>query len=258
MRDFRILWIVGRPRVGSTWIYNVARQILARVGIESMPARLVHRMDDLLREANAALAEPEARRRWVLKAHEPIDPALPESLYVLPDRDPRDALVSLMRFAHVPFDHALAMQHGHNEISDRFRTQVTRGRLLEIAYRDIVDRPQAGVARLAGFMGIEIAAPAAAEIARLFERDRVGETVRRTEMAGAALLRGGRVDGLELVGNLDGTPRVLDLATGFQAGHVSGYSDGDWRHSLTAGQIEAVEARLGPWLARHGYEPTAA
>lgn len=256
MRDFRILWIVGRPRVGSTWIYNVARQILARAGIEPMPVRVVYRVDDLLREANAALAGPDARQRWVLKVHEPIDPALPDSLYVLPDRDPRDALVSLMRFVRAPFDQALAIQHSHNEISDRFRTHVPHGRLLEIAYRDIVGRPEASVARLAGFMEIEIAAPAAAEIAGLFERDRVGQAVRQTEIAGEALLRGGRVDGLELVGNLDGTPRVFDLATGFHAGHVSGYSDGDWRHSLTPGQIEAVDAKLGPWLARHGYAPT--
>ncbi len=256
MRDFRILWIVGRPRVGSTWVYNVARRILARSGLEPMPEHVVHRMDDLQKEANAALAGSDTPQRWVLKAHEPIIPTLPESLYVLPDRDPRDALVSLMRFNRMAFADALAFHDMANAITDGFRANVPHGRLLEIVYRDIADRAEAVVARIAAFMGIEIASPDAAEIAGLFERDRVGETIRRAETAGAALLRGGQVDGLELVGNFDRTPRVLDLATGFQAGHLSDYRDGDWRQLLTREQLVAVDARFGPWLAKRGYEPT--
>ena len=62
-----------------------------------------------------------------------------------------------------------------------------------------------------------------------------------TRQAGTVLLPGGA------------QARALDVATGFQSGHVSDYRDGDWQTLLTAEQKALVDERLGAWLDRYGY-----
>ena len=240
MRDFRICWIVSRPRVGSMWTYNVARALIADAGLRPLPAEALHVKDEVFAEGSAALADGEPSHRRVLKTHVGIDAMTPHSLFLVPDRDPRDALVSLMRFTGMDFGEALAAQEIFAELLDRYATQMPPGRMLRLAYRTINERPAEAVAQIAGFLDHRLAPRRDRQIADSLAKERVPEIVSRATMT-------------KLVAVPGQPPRTYDLATGFQTGHVSQYRDGDWRHVLTSEQIAAVEGRLGPWLRANGY-----
>lgn len=250
----RIL-VATMPRAGSTWIFNVTREICRLAGYRPMPEEAAFALGDRF-EAGFRRAVRDSRRRsaWVLKTHRHLAD-LPEGFRVITAiRDPRDVLVSFARFTRADWQHALVATLNAVKVA---RTRAELGRrspLLEIVYPDIRDRPEAVVGRIATFLDLPVDGETARAIAARFDRASVARRIREREQAVSAAMEAGRFPRAEeLVRNFDRSFRVLDRATGFQSGHVSDYRDGDWRCCAPPAALAALHRALGPWLVEHGF-----
>ncbi len=248
MRPCKIVWIASMPRVGSMWSYNVCRALVAEAGFRVEPAEALRTNEEALEAARRGLRSADPAVRTVVKTHLLVDPTTRASLFVVPLRDPRDALVSAQRFLHLPdFDAALSYTTDSLRTVEHYENPAFGDRILHLDYRQIVDAPDAAIRAMAAHLGIAAGQEAVEALAARFARARVGETLGRLAEDSARAL---------MTFNPDGSPRLFDRETGFQTGHVSDYREGGWRELLTTAQLVAIDRTLGPWLARRGYPRT--
>ncbi|MGE0253945.1 MAG: sulfotransferase [Alphaproteobacteria bacterium] len=241
--DYKLFLQAGMPRAASMWVYNVGRVLLREAGLTVVPEVPPPLEDDERVAVAEALAESRPGIVWAVKSHLAFAAGadfLARTRIVTTVRDPRAAVLSLMRFTRCDFATAVAEAAGiwpglidhYFDLPDAF--------VLKLRYEAVVEDPAAAVRAIAGHLGVPATPVLVASLCERFSR----ENVRRlTEALG---------DTME-VPNADGTLRRYDPATAFQTGHVSGRPDEAWQSELTGDQIVALNAILGPLLRRYGY-----
>jgi hypothetical protein len=169
-------------------------------------------------------------------------------------RDPRDAVVSFMRFTRYGFEQALAESTIWTMLCDHYRA-FPPDLSLCLDYGKIVTEPMDVASGISMFLGLDLAPNNIARIVEEFERENVR---RRIETMRSDFEQRRAAGDLDIAGaqipNADGTVRIWDPQTGFQSDHVSDYRAGDWRILLTDQQKERLDQTIGDWLARHGYD----
>lgn len=253
MYPYKLVLVASMPRSGSMWTFNVVRDMFRHLGTEVLPEEVPYLEQVNLQIAEQAVNDPAPAGMHVLKTHQPVN-VFPQARFIATHRDVRDAMISFMRFMDFDFERGLEAAAGMADLSDHFRRfpdDVAR----QVEYSDIKARPLETANSLATFLGLNLPGPALEAIVAKYAKESVRaliETMERgvdtaepvtepTRQAGTVLLPG------------NANARALDVATGFQSGHVSDYQDGDWQALLTAEQKALVEERLGAWLDRHGY-----
>ena len=230
-----VLWCQGMFASGSTWLYNVALAVGAALDPPCpVQGRFVFRPVDAL-----GLNAPGIRH--VVKAHQArygIDAIAPTADAILVTvRDPRDAVVSLMRYHGFSFARALL------NVRNAAEACLLLGGLpqaVTLHYEaGFIDDPRTidGIAR---HMGGSIAPE---------RRDRIFHDTRRPAIEA-------------LIARLDERPTaivdqdgdVYDRASHWHRHHAGrdGVS-GRWRRLLYPAQIHGIETSLGDWMALFGY-----
>ncbi len=186
--DCKTVWISTPPRTGSTWLFNVTREILRRAGRDVLPERVP--IDDKVMYELAqrdAWADTDPSRIWVLKIHGTILRSdLPRSKIINCIRDPRDVLVSFRRFMDTSFEHALTVSQGVTRYVEGYRDHPA-DLLLRVGYEeDIEVQPIDALRRVAGFLDVPLGAADEAEIVAMFGRERVRQQVAELSQGSAA------------------------------------------------------------------------
>lgn len=236
------------------WVFNVARQIACAAGLEVLPGAVPQTNEAMIAAATKGMRDPASDRVRVVKVHSNVHADIPNSRFILPRRDIRDATVSFMRFMRCDFEAGL--DFARNAVaSARHYDGFPPERALIVDYGDIVARPSAVVDTIAEFLGAPVEPDKAEAIARNLDKKNVARTIHETEQA---LVRRSRVGGAispdELVVLGPHDVRAFDVATGFQSGHVSDYREGDWKRFLTAEQQARLQAAIAA-PARRELEP---
>jgi hypothetical protein len=255
--DCKTVWISTPPRTGSTWLFNVTREILRRAGREVLPERVPNDDKAMYELAQRdAWADSDPHRIWVLKIHGTILRSdLPRSKIITCIRDPRDVLVSFRQFMDTSFEHALTISQGVKRYVEGYRDHPT-DLLLRVEYEDIESRPIDVLRRVAGFLDVPLIAADAAEIVAMFGRERVRQQVAELSQDLRQRLSSGAAVGTdEVILRDQAIVRAFDVGTGFQTGHVSDHKSGDWRSLLSDEEKRIVHERFGDWFERHGYPP---
>lgn len=236
------------------WTFNVVRELARRAGRTVLPEQVFTEdaawIDFANREAGR-LGDPTVM--FVLKTHRLLQGLHPDSLVITNIRDIRDSVMSFMRFMRTDFESALHAARSQAATADYY-VDWPEDRRMVIRYDEITGRASGLVARIADRLGLESRRASAPEIAAKFSREAVRamteERDRRQRETGSSP---DAAPGEFLVARPDGRLSTIDLATGFQSDHVSGYEDGDWRRLLSDQQIDRLQQTFGPWLAKHGY-----
>ncbi len=230
-----VLWCQGMFASGSTWLYNVALAVAAELDPPApVQGRFVFQPVDAL-----GLAAPGIRH--VVKAHqarggvERIAPTADAILVTV--RDPRDAVVSLMR--HQGFSFARAL------LNVRLAAEacLLLGRLpqaVTLQYeRGFIDDPRT-VDGIAGHLGGRIDPD---------HRDRIFRETRRPAIEALIARLAERPTTI-----LDQDGDLYDRASHWHRHHAGrdGVS-GRWRRLLYPAQIHGIETSLGDWMALFGY-----
>ena len=248
----KIVWIVGMGRSGSMWTFNTTRALAKACDLTAMPATVPADEDENLREARAASKSVDPRLLWILKSHKQIpESAFAGSKFIATRRDPRDILISQMRFAALDFAGALKAAVYYAKTADYYRRFPDSIRL-ELTYPDIVGDPSGSCTTIAGFLGLSPSRGAIDAIVQTYSKDRVKRVIDGlgTQEESEANTAGDS----KTVLRVDRNERLYDTRSGFQSGHVSDYRDGDWRQILSADQQARMNRELQRWLAANGYE----
>ncbi len=233
MLPTNLIWCLGMYASGSTWLFNVVRTIAQT----SMPisSRFIHTTQDL--------AGLNTSGKLIVKTHETEPPAAVwltarAGTILITLRDPRDAVVSLMRYQKHDFAKALSLA-AHS--AEACTAQAADPRALLLRYEDgFASQPQT-VAQLAQHLNLPVEAATAERIFQAHSRAAVESHI-------ATLAQARHV--LHEVGGTD----YMDPHTQWHRHHAGRTgASGTWRHSLNAAQISAIKARLAPWMQEWGY-----
>lgn len=253
MDDHKIVWIASMPRSGSMWVFNLTRAMLEASGRSIRPTRISQRDRDMFGDADRALEDSDPNTVWVLKVHSTIARNAPKSRFIYSFRDPRDALISFMRFMDFDFDTAVRHIPTWIGITDHF-ANFPDSVCCSIDYADIVDDPIRVASVIARFLGLSVSAATLDTLVKRFSRENVQTLISRTEAELRRRASAGETLARDDVVLKDGkVVRVFDTSTGFQTGHITGYRDGDWRSILDDEQKRHLETEFGAWLRRRGY-----
>lgn len=239
-----IVLSVGMPRAGSGWHYNLIHDLMHATGcIDAAQIRQRFRLQGILSEVNCNIGVLSARRlalvavpallgnTFVIKAHSRPTTAfrllrmagLIRATYIY--RDPRDAMLSAMDYGKRALEkgrpNAFSYLTDFEQAVDFMTTYVRiwqawvreRGVLVS-RYEDLLQDYDGEARRLTGFLGLDTAKPAVAEV---FARYRP------------------------------------DQAEGRQGTHFFKGRVGRFREAFTAGQQAALEQEFGPFLRKMGY-----
>lgn len=253
---YKTVWISTPPRTGSTWLFNVTREILRRAGRVVLPQRVPQEREDMFELARReAWTDTDPARIWVLKVHGTLfRPDLPRSKIITSLRDPRDVLVSFRRFMNTSFEHALRISEEIRKYPEAYR-DFPPGMVMSVDYEDIKTHPRRLLREIGEFLGVGLAVGAEADIVAAYSRQRVRQMTEQTTADVMIRLRENAVVARDEVVLRDGAQveRVYDPATAFQTGHVSDYRDGDWRRLLTDEEKRQIAESFGDWFERNGF-----
>lgn len=230
----------GMGRSGSTWSYNVVREIMRHAGIALDPESGLHDAGsavDALVERGAAKGRP-----LLIKCHIPgLDTiaamAAGRVVNIYTYRDPRDAAASISRTFGTSFKGAARWVHRWLVYLDRVAGKPAT---VGIAYPRIGAEPETVVAELAVVLGVELKAGAAAEIADALRRDRMRRRAGRSS---------GKVRYVHGIAH--------DTDTLLTEHHIPHEAESDWRVHLTPAQARFTSWLWRDWLARFGIESDA-
>lgn len=234
----------GMARSGSTWSFNVCRELLETTG-EPLIAGYYgegEALDDFI-ESRGLEAFPG---HVLLKLHQPAERLLgmicegrARNVFTL--RDPRDCLRSRMAFEDKPFEDALMGVAG-NLIMYNLFAGVTD--TLFVRYEKMAVDPAAEIRRLAHYLDL---APDEGEVSRIVAA--TGLAAARQKVAG--------LDRRQDAGMMEIGGRRIDTETCLQTGHIRDGRAGAWRETLDRAERITASAVLREWLIGLGYAEAA-
>ena len=205
---------------------------------------------------NAAMARPPIlNTAYVYKIHNVmLSDGFPNSRIITTIRDPRETVISFMRFMKIAdFEYSLKTSKLLLLITKRYRDfKVTP--VITLRYEDINLRPINVIGQISDFMGANLNESAIAEIASKLDRASVKRKIVQVEEKLEKKIASDQpVDPSEQVIIGEGNVRAFDVSTGFQSGHVSDMTQGDYQRFLTPEQVKKVNYVFGEWMDEHGY-----
>jgi hypothetical protein len=233
-------WTLGMYGSGSTWLYNVVRQLVfAGRGTLDFRQGYSESFEQIRRE-------PLESQTYVIKSHHPDDAFLDlmkqlAHRTIITIRDPRDAVTSLLTAKH-DFLQTVA------SVRDSARAALfvqNYPRTLTLRYEDgFIDDPD--TPRVLGeFLGFSIPTEVYANIFKFNRREKIEEFINRLHEAG------------QLSNNPNGVNDFYHVDTQWHTHHVGRVGKvGSWRDKLTTAQITEVYDHLGESIRQLGYEQT--
>ena len=249
-------WISTAPRTGSMWTFNCAREILRAKGLKVLPDKIPKSDQDMVEIFNAAMARPPVlNTAYVYKVHNVmLSDGFPDSRIITTIRDPRETVISFMRFMRIAdFEYSLKTSKLLLLITKQYRDfKITP--VITLRYEDINLRPLKVIGQISNFMGANLDATAIGEIASKLDRASIKTKINEVEQKlEKRIALDQPVDPSEQVVIAEGNVRAFDVSTGFQSGHVSDMTQGDYQRFLTPEQVKKVNDVFGEWMDEHGY-----
>lgn len=240
------------PRAGSMWAFNITRELLRADGALVVPEEPPQNDPDMILFGNHIETFGSPQHVAVLKTHTPLDEVPAFRRAIVPQRDLRDALVSIMRFTRIDFVSAVNMTAAAAQLTlsnQAFGAE----RALPIEYTDIAVQPAAVIVRIADFLELEIADATVDKLVDSYSKEKIKKRMSTVEKRTEKRIKRGKAGRNEVVTLDDGSYRIYDTKTGFQSGHISDYEDGGWRELFDSEQQTLIERELNPWLEKLGY-----
>lgn len=234
-----IHWCVGMYASASTWLFNVARAIAeTSVGSDAYRSCFVQRMSDI-----QARLPPDVRPVTVVKSHETYEgadswlAARARSILVT-IRDPRDAVLSMMR--HQQYDFETSVEYAIRS-AIACAQHVNDPRALVLRFEDGFTTDSKTVGRVAAAMGCDITADDVDRIHQAHTRAAVEAKI-------AELGRSNRI-----LRQVDG-PDYMDLETQWHLHHANREGRvGIWRSELGGARLNEVQFRMGALMELLNY-----
>jgi len=236
-------WCLGMYSSGSTWAYNVTRQIAASVH----PSKPVQGY--FVSDVVNVVALGRGGRTHIIKSHDiDTEDAVAEiarcaDAIIVTIRDPRDAVTSLMLYQGLAFDQSVLLVEKSARLCARFCSD----------QRSLLLRYEAGF--IDDIRTLDRIAETFREQLTPTDRVRIFGSTRRAAIEAFITelpRRPGKLKNPERPGHF------ADPVTHWHTHHAGRTGEiGRWQKMLTEAQVRAVERLLGDWMDRFSYDALA-
>ena len=250
----KVFWVSTAPRTGSMWVYNVLREILLVAGKKFEPKNVPTHHNETQNLFEKYLNEDNPNYYLVLKIHQVLKNDLPFSKIISTHRDPRDTLVSYMRFMKTDFATAFKVAKSITAYTENY-SNYNKDYILTINYSKIENEPLTIIKNILSFVNLDISTSEIDQIKNKFDKNKVKKiTMDNDEKLKNKMKSSKVIEKNEIVYISKDNYRSYDPSTGFQSNHVSGGSSGDYKKMLSIDQINEVNSHFKKWYKKFGYE----
>jgi len=236
----KVHWCLGMYSSGSTWVYNVTRQIAASVDpTKPVQGHFVSVVADVM-----AMDQPG--RSHIVKSHEVDDEvsileiSKRADAIIITIRDPRDAVTSLMFYQARDFDQSLSLVEKSARLCARFAGDQ---RSLLLRYETGFIDDMATLDRIAESFHQPLPATERTQIFASTRRAAIEALIAELPRQPVKLINASRPD------------HLADPVTHWHTHHAGRTGEiGRWRRMLTKVQASEVGRLLGDWMDRFSYQ----
>ncbi|MHC5073749.1 MAG: sulfotransferase domain-containing protein [Planctomycetota bacterium] len=152
---------------------------------------------------------------------------------------------------HCNFEYALRAMKYWNPTNVYY--DLEEENILKIRYDEVVDEPLQTIQKIDSFIGTGVTFEQIEEINEQFSRKKVKQKVDALKNTSAEQVEISS-EVLDSTPNMDGTQRIFDRNTGFQANHITSQKSGSWRETLSESQQQKLLNETADWLKKHGFD----
>ena len=184
--QFSRIVVYGYPRTGSMWVYNILREIVQLCRYDIIPKRIPKSDKEMLKIHKNNLDINNKKIISIIKVHTLLDKyQLRNAFIFMTKRDPRDSLISYMRFMKVKnWDIAHKLEHisGYIDSVKHLRNTINSQFFFEIDYKDITLRPINLIMKILNFLKIDLKEDQIKYISKKYSKDSVKKIIEEKEL----------------------------------------------------------------------------
>ena len=249
--------VASTPRTGSMWTFNITREIIKKLNYIVVPKLIPQDDSEMCKLHLNHLDVEEKNIISVIKIHSLLKKKHYENSKIIFNlRDPRDALVSFLRFMKLNYNLKQKIEYISDSIKETeyIRNNVKEDDYLEILYNDIISKQEDTVKQICNFLNLEIKSKQINQIVKKYSKANVIKAIKKKEKLVANKIKKKELlDKKEIVFISKNNYRIFDESTGFQSGHVSSYIEGEWKHILTNIEQNEIKKEFGYWFKQNNF-----
>ena len=249
--------VASTPRTGSMWTFNIIREIINELNYIVIPKLVPQNDSEMCKLHLKHLNEKDKNTICIIKIHSLLKKIYYEKSKVIFNlRDPRDALVSFLRFMKFSYNLNEKIEYISDSIkkTEYIRNNIKKDDYLEIFYNNIIFRPEDTVNQICNFLNLEIQFEQINKIVEKYSKKNVIKSIKKKEeMVTNKIKKNEKLDKKEIVFINKSNYRIFDEDTGFQSGHVSSYKEGEWKNILTNIEQNEIKKEFGHWFKENNF-----
>ena len=259
MKNINTIWISTTPRTGSTWIFNVTREIYRILGFVVEPSIVPQKDTEMFKiYHNKAIHQNNENIKYVLKTHSILRPDLIRSKIITSIRDPRDLCLSYKKFMKTDFNRSFKVTKSLINFTNTYQ-YFKNNYLILLKYEDIEKKSTEIILNISKFLNVVITYDQAAEITNKYSRKSVMKIIENKNIKlNEKISKKMKIDENEIVSiseklSINKEIRAYDANTGFQTGHISQNKSSDWTTEFSANEKKILNDAFKDWLIKFKY-----
>jgi hypothetical protein len=168
------------------WVYNILREIVQLCRYDIIPKRIPKSDKEMLKIHKNNLDIKNKKIISIIKVHTLLDKyQLKDAFIFMTKRDPRDSLISYMRFMKVKnwdIAHKLEYISGYIDSVKHLRNTINSQFFLEIDYKDITLRPINLIMKILNFLKIDLKEDQIKYISKKYSKDSVKKMIEKKDL----------------------------------------------------------------------------
>ena len=259
MDTYNTTWISTVSGTGTTWTFNIVKEIFKSSNLNVVPEKLYQYHKKYLRiYKDNALKDNDSRNHYVLPCHAILAlPLIKSRCKVITNvRNPYDTCASRYEFMKCSLGEAIH-NAAHVLMLNQHYSSLGPEKLFVLPFEDIDERPENLIERISKFLGMQIDKAAIGAIAKKYSRENIVKMISKNdEVLYDKMLKGQEISDDEIVENEAHKNGIgsHDLITGYQSRQISNRKSGEWRRAFSVDQIPEIVECLDEFATSLGYK----
>ena len=259
MKNINTIWISTTPRTGSTWIFNVTREIYRILGFTVEPSIVPQKDTEMFKiYHDEAINQNNENIKYVLKTHSILKPDLIRSKIITSIRDPRDLCLSYKKFMKTDFERSFKVAKSLINFTNTYQ-YFKNNYLILLKYEDIEKKSTEIILAISKFLDVSITHDQAIKISKKFSRTNVIKIIEdKNKELNEKISKKTKIDEKDVVLvseklSINKEMRAFDTNTGFQTGHISQSKSSEWTTEFSTNEKKILNDTFKDWLVKFKY-----
>ena len=252
-------WISTVTGTGTTWTFNIVKEIFKSSNLNVLPEKVYKHREDYFRiYRNIALKDNDSKNHYVLQCHAILAlPLIKSRCKVITNvRNPYDTCASHYEFMKCSLGEAIC-NAVHVPMLNQHYSSLGPEKVFVLPFEEIDERPINLIGRISKFLGMPIDNSAISLIAKKYSRENIVKMISKNdEVLYDKMSKGQEISDDEIIANEAHKNGIgsHDLLTGYQSRHISNRKFGEWRSAFSEGQIPEIVESLDEIAISLGYK----